>query len=136
MAKVRVHEIAKELGKSSKEMVDILQKLGLDVKNHMSTMEDSQASWVRKQLADKDKGSQGPQETAAPSKPKSETSAPRGPAGAADRPPSKRPSPQPERAPQTWRPTQGEAPREGSGQPQSRQQTQPRGTQQQRQPQG
>ena len=50
MAKVRVHEIAKELGKSSKEMVEILQKLGLDVKNHMSTIEDSQANWVRKQL--------------------------------------------------------------------------------------
>lgn len=53
MAKIRVHELAKELGMSSKEMVDTLQKLGLDVKNHMSTMEDSQAGWVRKRLGEK-----------------------------------------------------------------------------------
>lgn len=53
MAKIRVHELAKEMGISSKEMVDTLQKLGLDVKNHMSTMEESQAGWVRKRLGDK-----------------------------------------------------------------------------------
>ena len=68
MAKVRVHEIAKELGKSSKEIVEILQKLGLDVKNHMSTIEDSQANWVRKQLTAKDKDSQRPSEPAVPLK--------------------------------------------------------------------
>ncbi|MEN6327445.1 MAG: translation initiation factor IF-2 N-terminal domain-containing protein, partial [Syntrophomonas sp.] len=50
MAKIRVHELAKELGKSSKEMVDTLHSLGLDVKNHMSTMEESQANWVKKRL--------------------------------------------------------------------------------------
>ncbi|MBP1707726.1 MAG: Translation initiation factor 2, partial [Chloroflexi bacterium] len=50
MAKIRVHELAKELGLPSKEMVDTLHKLGLDVKNHMSTMEESQAVWVRKRL--------------------------------------------------------------------------------------
>jgi hypothetical protein len=52
MAKIRVHELAKELGIPSKEMVNTLQKLGLDVKNHMSTMEDSQANWVRKDWPD------------------------------------------------------------------------------------
>jgi translation initiation factor IF-2 len=41
MAKIRVHELAKELGIPSKEMVVTLQNLGLDVKNHMSTVEDS-----------------------------------------------------------------------------------------------
>ena len=50
MAKIRVHEIAKELGLQSKEMVDTLQNMGLDVKNHMSTLEESQANWVKKQL--------------------------------------------------------------------------------------
>lgn len=50
MAKIRVHELAKELGFSSKEMVNILQDMGIDVKNHMSTMEDSQVVWVKKQL--------------------------------------------------------------------------------------
>jgi translation initiation factor IF-2 len=52
MAKIRVHELAKELGLPSKEMVDTLHKLGLDVKNHMSTMEESQAVWVRKHLGE------------------------------------------------------------------------------------
>ncbi|MBO8159396.1 translation initiation factor IF-2 [Thermosyntropha sp.] len=50
MAKIRVHELARELGLSSKEMVTALQKMGIDVKNHMSTMEISQADWVKKQL--------------------------------------------------------------------------------------
>ncbi len=49
MAKIRVHELAKELNIPSKDMVNTLQDLGLDVKNHMSTMEDSQANWVRKE---------------------------------------------------------------------------------------
>jgi translation initiation factor IF-2 len=53
MAKIRVHELAKELGIPSKEMVDTLQNMGLDLKNHMSTMEESQASWVRKRLGEK-----------------------------------------------------------------------------------
>ncbi|WP_276619043.1 translation initiation factor IF-2 [Syntrophomonas wolfei] len=51
MAKIRVHELAKELGIASKEMVEVLVELGLDVKNHMSTIEDSQASWVKKRLS-------------------------------------------------------------------------------------
>ncbi|MGI5911194.1 MAG: translation initiation factor IF-2 [Syntrophomonadaceae bacterium] len=54
MAKIRVHEIAKELGLQSKVMVDTLQSMGLDVKNHMSTIEESQANWVKKQLQQKD----------------------------------------------------------------------------------
>ena len=53
MAKVRVHEIAKDLGMTSKDMVDTLLNMGLDVKNHMSTLEESQANWVKKQLNEK-----------------------------------------------------------------------------------
>ena len=55
MAKVRVHEIAKDLGMTSKDMVDTLLNMGLDVKNHMSTLEESQANWVKKQLNEKSK---------------------------------------------------------------------------------
>ncbi|NLN87010.1 MAG: hypothetical protein GX133_05320, partial [Syntrophomonadaceae bacterium] len=36
MAKVRVHELAKEMGMPSKQMVETLHDLGLEVKNHMS----------------------------------------------------------------------------------------------------
>ncbi len=53
MAKIRVHELAKELKIPSREMVKILLKLGLDVKNHMSTLEESQVSWVKKNIKDK-----------------------------------------------------------------------------------
>jgi translation initiation factor IF-2 len=56
MAKIRVHEIAKDLGMTSKDMVDTLLNMGLDVKNHMSTLEESQANWVKKQLQEKSAG--------------------------------------------------------------------------------
>lgn len=80
MAKIRVHELAKELGKSSKEMVDTLHSLGLEVKNHMSTMEESQANWVKKRLgieAD-DKKPESPRRPAPAMPPKehAETAAP------------------------------------------------------------
>jgi len=60
MAKIRVYELAKELGLSSKYLVDKVQSLGLDVKNHMSTMEDSQASWIKKQLQEENDNSSTP----------------------------------------------------------------------------
>lgn len=41
-------------------MVDVLQGLGLDIKNHMSTMEDSQAVWVKKRLGKQETGSPKP----------------------------------------------------------------------------
>ena len=36
MSKLRVYELAKLLGKSNKELLDILIDLGVDVKSHMS----------------------------------------------------------------------------------------------------
>lgn len=50
MAKIRVHELAKEIGMPSKQLVDILQAMGLNIKNHMSTMEENQVVWVKKKL--------------------------------------------------------------------------------------
>ena len=41
MGKLKVHELAKELGMPSKELVDKLISMKYDVKNHMSTLEDS-----------------------------------------------------------------------------------------------
>ena len=41
MTKMRVHELAKELGMDNKELVDILQKKNVEIKNHMSTIEDN-----------------------------------------------------------------------------------------------
>lgn len=42
MAKKRVHEIAKELNKESKEIIQKLGAMGVTVKSHMSTLEDSE----------------------------------------------------------------------------------------------
>lgn len=55
MAKIRVHELAKEYNMVSKDMVTTLQSLGLNIKNHMSTLEDSQANWIRTKLKSNEK---------------------------------------------------------------------------------
>ena len=46
MSKKRLYEIAKELGKSSKEVVDYAQELGLDVKSHSSSVDESDAKRI------------------------------------------------------------------------------------------
>ena len=51
MTKVRVHELAQELGMENKELVDLLQKKNVDVKNHMSKLEEDVASQIRKERA-------------------------------------------------------------------------------------
>ncbi len=53
MTKMRVHELAKELGIENKELVDILQKKNIEVKNHMSTVEHSVADKIRAELSSK-----------------------------------------------------------------------------------
>ena len=40
MGKVRVYELSKELGINSKKLITVLQELNVDVKNHMSTMDE------------------------------------------------------------------------------------------------
>ncbi|NLY55558.1 MAG: translation initiation factor IF-2 [Firmicutes bacterium] len=47
MEKVRVYELAKELDVNSADMVKMLQKLGLDVKNHMSAIDGAIANQIR-----------------------------------------------------------------------------------------
>ena len=46
MSKKRLHEIAKELGKTSKEVVEKAQALGLAVKSHSSTVEETEAKQI------------------------------------------------------------------------------------------
>ena len=47
MAKIRVHELAKELGRENKDVIAALQKLGVEVKSHMSNVEDTEAEKVK-----------------------------------------------------------------------------------------
>jgi translation initiation factor IF-2 len=46
MGKVRVYELSKELGINSKKLITVLQELNVDVKNHMSTMDENIAKKV------------------------------------------------------------------------------------------
>lgn len=51
MSKKRVYELAKELNVPSKDIVEKAQSAGVDVKNHMSTLTDSDISKVKHLLA-------------------------------------------------------------------------------------
>ena len=44
---IRVHELAKELQRSSKEIIEQLTKLKVSVKGHMSSVEDDIAARLR-----------------------------------------------------------------------------------------
>ena len=47
-AKIRVHELGKELGLTNKETLDLCVTLGIAVKTHSSSIEDPQADRVRR----------------------------------------------------------------------------------------
>ena len=48
MAKQKIHELAKELNKQSKEILEYLNNHGVEVKSHMSAIEDAQIEMVKK----------------------------------------------------------------------------------------
>jgi translation initiation factor IF-2 len=67
MAKPRVHEVAKELGLTSKEVLAHLEKIGEAVKSHSSTIEESVAERVRGDLSSNGKSAPA-KKAAAPKK--------------------------------------------------------------------
>lgn len=54
MAKIKVHEIAKELGKQSKEIISFLQDKGIEAKAAQSSLEEDAVNLVRKAFGKKD----------------------------------------------------------------------------------
>ncbi|HPW40875.1 MAG TPA: translation initiation factor IF-2 N-terminal domain-containing protein, partial [Bacillota bacterium] len=50
MNKIRIYELAKELGVQSKELIAAAKELNINVNNHMSSLEDSEASAIKKHL--------------------------------------------------------------------------------------
>ncbi len=48
MTKMRVYELAKELGMDNKELMDMLEKKNVEVKTHMSSLEDDVVNDIRK----------------------------------------------------------------------------------------
>jgi len=54
MGKVRVYELAKELKVSSKDLMELLAEMGIQVRNHMSALEDEAVERVRDALGGDD----------------------------------------------------------------------------------
>lgn len=53
MSKIKVYELAKELGKSSKELMEFLGGKNIEVKSHMSTISEEDAALVKNAFAPK-----------------------------------------------------------------------------------
>ncbi len=56
MSKVRVYQLAKELGITSKKLIEVMESMDIAVNNHMSTLTDEQAEKVTAILTGKIKG--------------------------------------------------------------------------------
>ena len=77
MAKKRVYELAKQLNISTKELIDKLKDLGIEVNNHMSTVDEENAALVEELIKGEkedpkkpEKTEEKPKEKAAPEKKK------------------------------------------------------------------
>ena len=55
MAKIRIFELAKELGIESKELIGFLNDNKIEVKNHMSALEDDTVGKVRRHFTKEEK---------------------------------------------------------------------------------
>ncbi len=50
MGKIRVHELAKEINAESKKIIEVLNKKGYQIKNHMSVLNDEQVEVAKTEL--------------------------------------------------------------------------------------
>ena len=58
MGKIKIHEIAKEVGMASKEIIKIANEMGINVTSHLSAVDDEQAAKI-KEKANKKEGTSG-----------------------------------------------------------------------------
>lgn len=70
MGKIRIYELAKELEKSSKDVVTKAQEMGMDVKNHMGSVSDDEVKKLRGVFGGKANQPEIPQTQAKPANPK------------------------------------------------------------------
>lgn len=68
MSKMRVYEYAKQKSMSSKELITLLQRLNIEVSNHMSVMEPETVKAVEKFMTDLKNRSPKPEKTTVPEK--------------------------------------------------------------------
>ncbi|MDE5831363.1 MAG: translation initiation factor IF-2 N-terminal domain-containing protein, partial [Clostridia bacterium] len=50
MDKIKIHELAKKLEKSSKEIMEVASKLGIEIKSHLSLIEADDANKIEKEI--------------------------------------------------------------------------------------
>ena len=53
MSKIRIHELSKELGVSSKTIIEKLKEIGINASSHMSAVDDEAANFIKKSYAAK-----------------------------------------------------------------------------------
>lgn len=63
MSKVRVYELAKELGTTSKKLIEVMEGMDISVNNHMSTLTDDEAKKVMSILTGQTEGKPSVEET-------------------------------------------------------------------------
>src|SRR4051794_16214020 len=56
-SKIKVYELAKELGQDSQNLVDVIQRLGVDIKNPMSVLGSEEVRTVREYYRKQQKAS-------------------------------------------------------------------------------
>ena len=54
LGKIKIHEIAKKLGLTSKEVLEVANKLNIEVKSHMSGVDDEEAKKIEDTVAKKE----------------------------------------------------------------------------------
>lgn len=55
MPKIRVHELASKLGRSNREVIEFLKANGVEVKSHMSTLEEPSIRLIKQKFLTKGK---------------------------------------------------------------------------------
>ena len=55
MDKIKIHELAKEIGMTSKEIISIANELGANVKSHLSTIDEEMANKIKNKIDDKER---------------------------------------------------------------------------------
>ena len=51
LGKMKIHELAKEIDKTSKEIITVAQELGIEAKSHMSSLEEKEIEKIKKKLS-------------------------------------------------------------------------------------
>ena len=95
MAKMKVYELAKELDKQSKEIVTFLTDKGVNVKSHMSTIEDDAINMVKAAFGGKAEAAKEEKKAEAPAKEEKKAEAPKAEAPKAT--PAKEEAPKPKK---------------------------------------